>query len=239
MARPPNPDKSVRVYLTMPEPVHNLLAAYAHQAGRPIATVGGDILVKVMRGFEGQDTPDAAQIDTVIRALRGEPSYDEQYGPRWQWPLDVLLADSRWWRRWYPELCKLLGRKLKVPKPSRPGAGDDVVVLNAHGYGDLMEFLFPTLAGPQGAVSWRDPRYPAIAAQARAADEASQPLTAVWEAVIRHVATALAAIEEAKTGGALILVESQLQHDWLAGLLTLVGEANPPASPKLPQKRLV
>jgi hypothetical protein len=32
--------------------------------------------------------------------------------PRWEWPLEKLLADDAWWDRWLPRLYELLGDQL-------------------------------------------------------------------------------------------------------------------------------
>ncbi len=241
MARPRNKVRSGRVYLTLPEPDVALLEAYARQAGRPVATFGGEVLFKVLRGLD-QDPdmpPDPQQISNVIQALRGEPSTSSE--PHYRWPLEALLRDSRWWDRWYPQLCRLMGSQQPYDRSRRYGETAAGSGLNAEGYVDVLEFLFPALAKQQGGVvTWRDPNYPALAGSRTATEgPPPQPLAAVWEAVIRHVALALCALEDAQAASALILVESQLRHDWLAVLVSLTGEAQPPASPRLPEKRLV
>src|SRR5205807_1197908 len=88
--------------------------------------------------------------------------------PRWEWPIDVLLADAEWWDRWLPRLHELLGRRLapEPPQPRRPygerGPTPEPTV-DERGYSDLLGFLFPAIEDPQGTLTWRSPDYPAAA----------------------------------------------------------------------------
>jgi hypothetical protein len=221
-----------RFNLTLDESDLALLIAYSQQAGHPPTRVAGDLLRAILRGAKGDNGQlDSAQVEATLRLLRGESDQPTRIEPRWEWPIEAILADSRWWERWLPDLNELLGRKLQDPKDDR-GQGRRAPVRDRRGYADLMEFLFPACEG----VSWRSPKYPHLAS-ARAEDG---ELYYVWESVIRHVATALEALEAVAQPGtspaARILTQDQITGPWLRTLKNLVGEVARPAD--LPQKRL-
>lgn len=72
--------------------------------------------------------------------------------PRWEWLIDALLADRRRWDRWLPDLNELLGRKLS---DRSAGYGKGNAIVDRRGYGDLLEYLFPTVVVGRDAISWR------------------------------------------------------------------------------------
>jgi hypothetical protein len=238
MPRPKKTTPSHRVYLTLDQAQHDLLEAFAAELARPPATLAAQFLTRVLEaGVDAEGRISREQIESTIRTLRGEPSFPANV-PRWRQPLSAILADRDWWATWYSELCKLLSRDNKTRELSSSGAGDNGPVLDSEGYFDLLEFLFPTVAGPRGTVSWRSQSYHATV-EGRHQDEGGRPLKPAWEAVIRHVVVAMTALEEAKNASLLISVEDQIRHGWLSTLLSLVGEAPPGGSaPRLPKKRL-
>ncbi len=238
----PSQGETHRVYLTLTKPLHESLEAFAAQMARPSATVAAQILSEVLARSGKDGAPiDRQDVAAVIRALRGERTFEPEGEPRWTWPMDALLAEAGWWGRWYPELCRLLGRRLE---DSSARLGERQQVIDQHGYADVLEFLCPTLAARSGGTTtWRSVLWPAVA-EARRKNEAAQPLAPLWEAAVRHVALALSLLEDATIGekgsaSALVLVQSQIRHDWLSTLLSLVGEAEPPGSPRLPTQRLL
>jgi hypothetical protein len=239
MGRPKKTTPTHRVYLTLGEDEHDLLEAFAAERAKPTATVAGELLSKVLgASTDSEGRISREQVEAIIHTLRGEPVYPANV-PRWRLPLDSILAERSWWATWYPELCKLLSRDTKLRAPSYHGAGDNGPVLDRDGYFDLLEFLFPTVAGPRGAVTWRALDY-ATKGDRGHSDEDSRSLRSAWEAVIRHVVVAMTGLETAKDASLLISVEEQIRHGWLSTLLSLVGEAPPghEASPRLPKKRL-
>jgi hypothetical protein len=245
MARPRRQEPARYVHLTLEPADFELLEAYAHQVGAPAATLARKIVIDVLRGAQLADgSVDPSLIEQAIRSLRGEPVHRPQEVPRWEWSLEAILSDRSWWDRWLPELYRLFGRELRPP--AEPGqrsafgrqepqarAGS---VLNREGYADLMEFLFPTVTTSKGAVTWRSLSYP-IAAEQPA--EAELPLAPAWEATIRHLVTALCALESSSEPKASanhrILTEQQIRGPWRETLLAIVGEG----STALPSKRLL
>ncbi|MBJ7599759.1 hypothetical protein [Candidatus Nephthysia bennettiae] len=223
-----------RVYLTLSKAEHSLLEAFARELARPPATVAGQILTAVLGQSHDEDQPiERHRVEAVVQALRGERAYDPKTTPLWRQPIELILAQRTWWDRCYPDLCKLLNR------PPVSGPASQAPPLDREGYADLLEFLFPSIASPQGgATTWRSLNYPAVG-QARNRHEGDRPLAATWAAVIRHVAVALAALEEVESPAALVLVEDQLRHGWLGTLLTLIGEGAPSDPPRLPLKPVV
>src|SRR2546428_9058022 len=235
----PRPRRRIhRVNLTLDQAQFELLQAFAKELGKPPATLAGRVILDVLGAAER--TPDGrfnpAAVAARIRALRGEAQGKQPPVklPIWRWPLDLLLGQRQWWNDWYPQLCQLLGRKLEAD-------GRRAGIYDRAGYADVMEFLFPTIAGPNGSSSWRSPLYPGVAeARRHPEDEGVRPLAEVWEACVRHVAVALNALEETESGSALILLEDQIRHSWLSTLLNLVGAASPGGkTPPLPQNRLL
>src|SRR5262249_26466696 len=126
--------------------------------------------------------------------------------PRWEWALEDLLADREWWAMWLPRLNELLGREVR---PYGLPAADK---LDTRGYVDLMTMLFPTVQLKGRLVApWSSPAYPHHLRGGHEAEQSRQqphltaaPLTtaAAWEPVVRHVATALCAIEQTCVPGA-------------------------------------
>jgi hypothetical protein len=155
-------------------------------------------------------------------------------GPRWEWPLAVLLTDDDWWERWLPRLYELLGRQ------SAHYARPRVEVLDNRGYADLMTFLFPTLGSGSRAVTWRSPAY-GEAARIEDAQGGRLGLTeaggpgsdraVVWEPVARHVVEALCALESSGTDGTdpymRLRAKAEITGSWVEVLRNLVGNSGP------------
>lgn len=237
MGRPKRARPARHLQLTLDETDHELLAAYALQAGKHIATVGAHVLVQALRASVDADgTFDMARIEAHLRDLRGELPRPASL-PRWEWPVEVILSDQAWLDQWLPRLNELLGRNLT---PSRSGAYGDRPgpVLDRRGYSNLMEFLFPTVVIGRNATSWRSLDYPTVSAKEES-DEAQQSLRNIWEAVIRHTVTALCSLEDTAQpdtpASGRILIEEQIAGPWLRTLGALTGERAPDA---LPSKRL-
>jgi hypothetical protein len=234
--RPRRTEPARRFNLTLSKTEHDLLAAYAQELGQPPTRVAGDLLRKILYGAQDQDgRVDQGQVEAMLRALRGESDQPAQYEPIWEWPIEAILADARWWDRWLPDLNELLGRKLAARKDPQ-GRRDPV--LDRRGYADVMEFLFPAVATPTGTVTWRSPQYPHLVSNS--ANEAGGDVYHLWESVIRHLATALEALQkvaEPKTEPTTrILVQDQITGPWLRTLKNLIGEG--PPHDALPQNRL-
>lgn len=229
--RPRRTSPARRFQITLDEADHALLTAYAKELGRPTARIAGLIVQQTIRAGRGSDgRVDRAGVEAVIRQLNGEVAPRSNDQPRWEWPLEAILADREWLDRWLPDLYELLGRRLTPPAdPSQLSQPEPV--LDSRGYSDLMEFLFPSVNSAQGAASWRSSRYPALAGKPE--------LAPVWEAVIRHLMVALDAIERSARPDAdpsyRMLIQDQIRGSWLSTLRSLAGES--PA--QLPRERPV
>ncbi|MBO0835715.1 MAG: hypothetical protein J2P28_09370, partial [Actinobacteria bacterium] len=147
----------------------------------------------------------------------------ERPEPRWEWPVEELVADSSWWDRWLPRLYELLGRADQIFD-----IDTEVLPVDLRGYSDLMSRLFPAA----GSVTWRSPEYcSAVASVAAEGVEEGHRLSVqaqVWEPVIRHVALALSALEETGQPGSSpqlrLETVTRLTGSWAQILLNLVGQ---------------
>lgn len=161
-------------------------------------------------------------------------------GPRWEWPLAVLLTDDDWWERWLPRLYELMGRQ------SGHYARARVEVFDDRGYVDLMAFLFQPIGAGARAVTWRSPAYGEVAriedtqrGQQGATETGGQEpeRAAIWEPVVRHVAEALCALETSGTEGADPYVrlrsKAEIVGPWVEALRYLVGEGAPALTGRL------
>lgn len=216
--RPRRTAPARRFNLTLDESDLALLIAYSQQAGHPPTRVAGDLLRAVLRGAKGDNGQlDSIQVEATLRLLRGESDQPTRIEPRWEWPIEAILADSRWWERWLPDLNELMGRELQDMKDDHRRRAP---VRDRRGFADLMEFLFPACDG----VTWRSPNYPHLDHPAK---KEPQHLYSLWESVIRHVVTAVALLEQvAQPGtqpGARILAQDQIIGPWLRVLKHLVG----------------
>jgi hypothetical protein len=185
--------------------------------------------------FEAQRPPAHAAMPTASLSETtggdGRRARRRRRWARWRWPMEDLLADTAWWDRWLPDLYELLGRDLRGEPDEWGGPGEPIV--DRRGYGDLLTYLFP----PVDDVTWRSADYPRMASlQARqgAQHGTSPPVRAqVWEPVLRHVATALRALEETSAAGTdpqlRLEAEARITGSWVQVLRTLVGEQ--PATP--------
>ncbi|HEY7201967.1 MAG TPA: hypothetical protein VIC57_17225 [Candidatus Dormibacteraeota bacterium] len=258
--RPEQPPR--RYKLTLPAPIADRLDAYALASHQPAARAAAGLMLAALDRI---DTPEGAELLEARRqvqeltgrleALRRQLAERAGAGevqapaPRWEWPLDVLLADAEWWDRWLPRLYELLGRRLAPePPPSRRPYGErgpaPEPMVDERGYADLLGFLFPPVTDPAGPLTWRSPDYPAAAAIADAGASGAEggprrSLRAqVWEPVIRHVAEALCALESTGEPGAdaylRLRAEAEITGPWARTLRHLVGEEEP----ELPRRRL-
>jgi hypothetical protein len=235
--RPRRTTPARRLYLTLDEEDVLLLEAYAHEVGRQPARAAGDLFRQWLRPARTADGRiDKHQVEAALRAMRGEDRVAQPTDPRWEWPVEAILADRQWWDRWLPDLDELLGRP-KAQQGRGPLGTREAPVVDRRGYLDLLEFLFPAVAASRGAaVSWRSPQY-AEAAERAAAGEDAASIRHTWESVIRHVTRALCALERAATTDdplVGILTQDHIAGPWLRTLRVLVGEA----APDLPRKRL-
>jgi hypothetical protein len=199
--------------VTIDEPDAELLDAVGLEVGQAIGPLLVGIVHETLEAARGESGAiNAASLQAVLRLIRGEdPQITE---PRWRWPLDALLEDARWWDRWLPSFNELLGRGLGYRERKgvdRPGRAP---VLDQRGYSDLMAFLFPIVEG----ISWRSSSYGEAIGAERAA---------IWEAVLRHVALALTALEWANRLEAdplrTITTQEQITGPWLKTLRRLLG----------------
>jgi len=126
------PNGSGRYYVTLDQADADALEAAANEAGRPPTTEAGLRIVQTLRG-SARDALAAAlldlstarreldQVQAAYGALRRRVSQDNGTGelptPRWEWPLEDLLADRDWWRAW-PR--RLACNPPKVGSPGRP-----------------------------------------------------------------------------------------------------------------------
>jgi hypothetical protein len=154
-----------------------------------------------------------------------ERHHDNPPAPRWELPVDKLLADTSWWDRWLPRLYELLGRAdAGIPYLDSNGEtpADD------RGYTDLMGRLFP----PAGSVTWASPDYPLTVEKSacRGANDGLRPPGRVqaWEPVLRHVTLALCALEDSGQSAAnpqlRLETLTRLTGTWVTVLNALVGE---------------
>jgi hypothetical protein len=237
--RPRRTTPARRLYLTLDEEDVLLLEAYAQEVGRQPARAAGDLFRQWLRPARTADGRiDKHQVEAALRAMRGEDRVASSSEPRWEWPVEAILADRQWWDRWLPDLDELLGR----PKPQQgrgPLGTREAPILDRRGYLDLLEFVFPPITASRGGVvSWRSPQY-GEAVDRVAAGEDAACTRHVWESVIRHVTRALCALEKAaSTDDPIvgILTQDHITGPWLRTLRFLTGEAQPP---DLPRKRLL
>jgi hypothetical protein len=246
MPRRPNEVPSDRFNVTLPRPVSQRLRALAEdnrQSGP--ATIAALVTSAVTQSEDDQVAEEArvrasppyrelarqseelrdalAETRRELAALRRTRPADLQRMPRWAWPLDLLLDDADWWKSWLPRLYELLGSEVgNFAGRHREGMDD-------RGYVDLVSFLFP----PRGGVTWRSPDYGALASdQSAPALHIGGPTTAgAWDAVVRHVALALAALEAIEQQDAdpfhAMRVRSEITGTWVGVLRHLLGESSP------------
>lgn len=264
MPRPKKEVPSRRYHLTLDGPQADRLDAYADATRRPAATAAaallGDALVRLdtdegaeLREARRQIEELTARVGALRRQLaeRTGGELAEPSAPRWEWPLDVLLADAEWWDRWLPRLGELLGRRLAVQLPltRRQAFGarglDSPPVVDERGYADIMGFLFPPLRDAGATVTWRSLDYPAAADRHLASyPDAPRTLAQVWEPVIRHVAEGLCLLHVTGEPGAdpylRVRAEAEIVGTWSTILRNLVGEDQPdlPSRPPVPDAML-
>jgi hypothetical protein len=243
----PARSRTRRLGLTIESAEYERIAAYARQAGRPLATVAKRVLLSVIDGHD----PDAAaaalsrerdrvrELESEIARLQAQLSQhhaaanlDVRRLPRWRWPLEVLLADHGWWDEWLPRLGELIGRNLQYGHAY--DSGESVPILDDRGFADLMDYLFPNVEDAQHApVRWNSPEYGQHARRAwegiGAGSRWQRPVRAeVWEPVVRHVALALVALEttsqDASDAYVHLRVEAEISDAWMRTLEIMLGE---------------
>ncbi|TMC06789.1 MAG: hypothetical protein E6J41_17620 [Chloroflexi bacterium] len=188
-----------------------------------------DLTIGLVKAQRAQKASPEKMSQAATFADSGEPAATARpRGARWEWPLETLLQDERWWEAWLPRLYELLGQELQGQF-----AAADQLPRDARGYIDLMSYLFP----PIGDTDWRSPAYGGAALAASAAPVAAQtmpptlgPLRGhVWEPVVRHVAEALAALESTGAEGAdaylRLRAKAEIIGPWSEALFRLLGEA--------------
>lgn len=163
--RPPREIPRRRLNLTLDEPDGVLLDAYAQELGHSAAHAAASIVQETLPAARGPDgAVNRDGVEAVLGHIRGERRRGLR-DPRWTWPIEAILSNRPWLARWLPELNELLGRG-HVSRDSHPQYDDSgrrmdpSTILDRRGYGDLMEFLFPTVTTPRDAVSWSSPEYP-------------------------------------------------------------------------------
>ena len=232
---------SGRYYVTLDRDDADALEAAAHEAGRPPTTEAGLRIVETLRGADRDALADALrdlaatrreleQVQAAYATIRRRTSLPEGTSeprmPRWEWPLEDLLADRDWWHVWLPRLHQLIGR------PSAPVfVHDGGCPLDGRGYVDVMATLLPPIPiGDGTVVDWSSHRYPE-AARRRAAGSVPGSVSQadVWEPLLRHVTVALCDLELAAAPGTSpalrIRTEEELIGPWLQTLRRLTGDA--------------
>jgi hypothetical protein len=233
---------SGRYYVTLEAADADALEAAAREAGRPPTTEAGLRIVSTLRTEDdgtfdalAQANAEVAQLIRQLEALRVQHAavlrrLDGSNGngsaappPRWAWPLEDLLQDRGWWSTWLPHLQEILG-----PPPLGSYRLDDRRAHEERGYVDLMAHLFPPVRMGTTLAEWHGLDYPAAERALTARDAGAGPTRAdMWQAVIRHVAVALAALAQTVLPGAdpllRIRTADELTGPWARTLRRLTG----------------
>jgi len=237
------PKYSRRCYLTLEPADADALDVYAREEGLPAATAAARLLLDALRRAMSPEADELAaarrrvavletEKDSLQRRLRAANAVDQASNlPRWEWPVEDLLADRDWWELLLPRLYEVLGRQTHVYDPS-------LIVADDRGYVDLLGLLFPAIREQAGAVAeWHSREYPAHAKRHWQHHAASSGIAteiavgcqaaAMWEPVVRHVAKALSALEITSAPGAdpilCIRAEDDIAGAWLRTLRRLTG----------------
>ena len=240
MGRQPN--GSGRYYVTLDRADADALEAAARAQGRPPTTEAGLRIVQTLRaGDDGtsealaQANAEVAELRRQLEAARVEYAalvrrLDNSNGngtagrpPRWAWPLEDLLGDREWWSTWLPHLHEILG-----PPPLGGYGLDDRRAHEARGYVDLMAHLFPPVQVGTAVAEWHCLDYPAAVRGLAGQVAVAGPTRAdMWQAVIRHVTVALAALAQTEVPGAdpllRIRTADELTGPWTRALRRLTG----------------
>lgn len=248
MPRPRRTLPARRYHLTLDQPVAEELAAYAAATHRPISTAAATLIADALsdrRAADGKHVREARrQVEEVaarVQALHrqvtaGPGNHKPTDPPRWEWPMETLLADTPWWDRWLPRLSELMGRRSATVPLGPPQEAHD-----ARGYIDVLELLFPPVVSDGTRCTWRSAAYPDAAGRdgdrgRRAVHSAAR--ADVWEPVIRHVVEALCLLERTGQPGAdpylRLRAEAEISGPWARILLYLVGQE----APAVPRERL-
>jgi hypothetical protein len=226
--------------------VADRLTTYANAAGRSISKSAAALITEGMahprseaetelRDYRRQIEELKARLHDLQRQLAEHRERGaDQAAARWEWPVSVLLEDASWWDRWLPRLHELFGRR-SAHLPAIGHSLSSEVLLDTHGYHDLLGSLFPATGRGGETLTWRSPDYSSANGLGQDGLEARAQ---VWEPVIRHVAEALCLLE--RTGQAdadpylRLRAEAEITGTWLRVLGYLVGEEHP----ELPRQRL-
>jgi hypothetical protein len=246
MARRRNQGRAWRCNLTISEEAAGRLKTYAASVDRRPTTAAAELLLAGLAAATGEAEEELAdlrrrnqELQDQVDALRrsqledldaAERADDDRSSPRWERPVEELLADTGWWDRWLPRLYELLGR---VDSGLPYLNGDGGAPTDDRGYTDLMARLFP----PVESITWRSPDYPrAMAGNAFGDGYGARGLLTcvqVWEPVLRHVALALSALEDTGVAGSSPQVRletlARLTGSWVNVLRNMTGE--PPSNP--------
>jgi hypothetical protein len=155
--------------------------------------------------------------------------------PRWEWPLDKLLADGAWWDRWLPRLYELMGCRLQEEADDHRSRARPV--RDRRGYSDLMTYLFPPIVMGERRIDWRSMEYPKAVSRALWTPERRSATyhdrVDAWETVIRHVVEALCSLE--RTGidpfsdpYVRMRAKAEIIGPWITALRYMVGDEAPP-----------
>jgi hypothetical protein len=237
------PNGSGRYYVTLDQADADALEASASAASRPPTTEAGLRIVSTLHA-EGNGTSDAlaqanaevAELKRQLEALRVQHAAvlrrlndssatgngSAARPPRWAWPIEDLLSDGEWWSTWLPHLHEILGA------PPLVGAGLDDRRPDERGYVDLMAHLFPPVRVGTALAEWHGLDYPAAVRGTTRPNAGAGPTRAdMWQAVIRHVAVALAALAQTEIAGADPLLRirtvDELTGPWARSLRRLTG----------------
>jgi hypothetical protein len=244
------PNGSGRYYVTLDGADADALEAAARAQDRPPTTEAGLRIAQTLRAEAtgngdalGEAVAERDEARRRLEAARAEnfalrrrviaSAGDGNAGPpRWEWPLEDLLADREWWSAWLPRLYEVLGRPLAQYSVNGHQPHDE------RGYVDLMSYLFPPVRlGDQVAAEWHSLDYPAMVRRQSAAGGAahrpgraapSAGIADIWQPAIRRVAVALAALQQTAVPGAdpvlRIRTEDELTGPWLRTLRRLTGD---------------
>jgi hypothetical protein len=243
MAGRRNHSRTWRCNLTIGQEAAKQIKAYAASVDRRPTTAATELLLAGLaaaggdgdeeladlrrRNQELQDQVDALRRSRVEDLNATERADEHPPAPRWELPVDKLVADASWWDRSLPRLYEILGRA-DASIPYLDSDGDTAA--DERGYIDLMGCLFP----PVGEVAWRSPRYPEAVNNASASPSGQRQPTRVhvWEPVLRHMALALSAVEDTGTVGSSphlrLEALARISGTWVTVLNSLVGAESRP-----------
>jgi hypothetical protein len=120
MARRRDHVRTWRCNLSINEEAAQRLKAYAASVDRRPTTAAAELLLAGLavatgqaeeelidlrrRNQELQYEVDALQRTQLEEAIASDGDHDDVPAPRWERPVEELLADTSWWDRWLPRL---------------------------------------------------------------------------------------------------------------------------------------